>query len=180
MPALPLSSANNGGAGRWADLYLGFIRRYRRNAVRARPCLHGFAFPAQLYTSPRKQLINGRMHNGHRYSPVTLPGHSARDFTGADCSPWLPCRQKPKQHCTSFFDTHLRPPGRELRPLVIRSGLCGRFQPEGGATFCWLVPNPIAPGLGRSSPETSAAAASSKVAPPRIRLIMSRRRFASS
>lgn len=45
---------------------------------------------------------------------------------------------------------------------------------------CWLVPKPMAPGLCRCSPEKSACPASSAVPPPRIRLILSRHRRASS
>ncbi len=68
-----------------------------------------------------------------------------------------------------------------LKPAPLSSDRASAVASSATAVpFCWLVPSPIAPGLGRSSPETSAAAASSRVAPPRMRLIMSRIRFVSS
>jgi hypothetical protein len=42
------------------------------------------------------------------------------------------------------------------------------------------VPNPIAPGCWRTKPDVSACAASTALAPPRIKLMRSRRRRASS
>lgn len=69
---------------------------------------------------------------------------------------------------------------RAVRPVVIGSGLTGGRQSAGGVVRCWLVPRPIAPGCCRSNPEVSACSASGDVAPPRIRLILSRYRFAAS
>lgn len=67
-----------------------------------------------------------------------------------------------------------------FRPDVIRSGFGGGFHPGGGTGRCRLVPNPIAPGCWRTKPDVSACAASMALAPPRIKLMRSRRRRASS
>ena len=83
---------------------------------------------------------------------------------------------KPLDYPTFVLDQHRR----ELPAFVIESGLMGGVQPAGGSTRCWLVPSPIAPGRCRVIPEVSAVAAASAVAPPRMRLIRSRRRRAFS
>ena len=62
----------------------------------------------------------------------------------------------------------------------MRSGFGGGFQSGGGTGRCRLVPSPMDPGCWRTRPDVSACAASSALAPPRIRVMRSRRRRASS
>lgn len=75
---------------------------------------------------------------------------------------------------------HFRFLSRRPLPDVIGSGLGGGFQPCGGFIRGWLVPKPIDPGCWRSNLAKSACAASVALAPARIKLILSRHRFASS
>jgi hypothetical protein len=79
-----------------------------------------------------------------------------------------------------LFDRHGRVRFGTFVPDVIGSGLAGGLQPAGGVCRCRLVPKPIAPGCWRNRPDVSAASASATVAPPRIKLMRSRRRAASS
>jgi hypothetical protein len=62
----------------------------------------------------------------------------------------------------------------------MRSGFGGGFHPGGGTGRCRLVPSPMAPGCWRTRPDVSACATSAALAPPRIRLMRSRMRRASS
>lgn len=62
----------------------------------------------------------------------------------------------------------------------MRSGFGGSFHSGGGTGRCRLVPSPMAPDRWRSKPDVSACAASAAFAPPRIRLMRSRIRRASS
>lgn len=88
----------------------------------------------------------------------------------------VPAIGKHGQHgATCDVDLHLR-----FRPDVMRSGFGGGVHPGGGTGRCRLVPSPIDPGCWRIKPDVSAWAAPAALAPPRIRLIRSRRRLASS
>ena len=83
---------------------------------------------------------------------------------------------KQRQHRrTRAVRRHLR-----FRPDVMGSGFGGAFQSGGVTGRCRLDPSPMAPERWRASPEVSASAASVALAPPRIRLMRSRIRRASS
>lgn len=137
------------------------------------------SLPAQIDQPLGNQGIDRGVDRRHRFSPVVLACQSPSDLAWTDRRAGPSRAEKlqsgvPRVHGSRGF------PRRRARPVVRRSGLAGGFHPAGGALRPWLVPSPMAPGIWRSNPETSAWAASSAVAPPRMRLILSRHLFASS
>lgn len=118
------------------------------------------------------------MDDRHRGTPICL-GCFCRDLSRhlarAYCRP-RPSIGKQSQHgSTCNVDPHFR-----LRPDVMTSGFRGGFHPGGQTGRCRLVPSPMTPGCWRAKSDVSACAASAALAPPRIRLMRSRRRRASS
>ena len=139
----------------------------------------GFAFPAQPHGSFIHQTVDRRMDRRHGVSPAIPRSYRARHLAWANRRNWRSHREECECRVTGAVCHGLRRLPRD-RPHVIGSGLGGARQPAGGVLLCWLDPRPIAPGCCRSNPAKFALSASAAVAPPRIMLIMSRHRFASS
>ena len=118
------------------------------------------------------------MDDRHRGTPICV-GRFCRDrssdFAWAYSRSQLTIGKQSQQGSTCNVDPHVR-----FRPDVMSSGLVGAFHPAGGTGRCWLVPSPMEPGCWRTKSDVSACAASAALAPPRIRLMRSRRRRASS
>ncbi len=133
--------------------------------------------PAQSDDFPVEQLIDRFMDKRHGQMPVCRI--VASDLTRHFARTYRCCRRafgKQGQYCSvGDADRHLR-----FRPEVMRSGFGGGFQSGGGIGRCRLDPSPMAPGFWRTSPDVSASAASAASDPPRIRLMRSRIRRASS
>ena len=121
------------------------------------------------------------MHNWHRAAPICpfccrhhrgdLPG----DLAGAYRSSGFALGKQRQNNGARNVDHFFR-----LRPDVMRSGFGGGFHSCGVTGRCRLVPRPMAPGRCRTKPDVSACSASAALAPPRIRLMRSRMRRASS
>lgn len=126
-------------------------------------------------------MIDRSMDDRHHVTPIRLiiPSRFSSDLS-CDLA-WTYRRSgrtfgEQAQHGgTCDVDRHFR-----FRPDVLRSGFDGGFHPGGGVGRCRLVPSPMAPGCWRTKPDVSACAASPALAPPRIMLMRSRIRRASS
>lgn len=159
--------------------------------IRSHPCRECFALPAQPHQPLGQQAVDLSMHRRHRLAPIrrflgfVLGGQCSGHFAWTDRPVTRPPGEKRQNHVTRVLmcyrcllgeaGTH----GRFARP-VKGLGLRGAFHPAGRTGWGWLVPIPIAPDRCRVRPDVSARDASSRLAPPRIKLISSRRRRASS
>lgn len=148
------------------------------DTIGSRPFLELATLPAQFDKAISNEPIGRSMDSRHHVSPTVFGRHRARYLARTDRRARRACVKESEDYGSRCHDVCRR--ARADRPAVIGSGFEGGCQSGGGDRRWRLVSRPIAPGRGRVSPEVSANSASTAEAPPRIRLILSRFRRASS